>query len=266
MSELKIEQIDTFLKSMHLEDEDIAKIKTEEVTDFEPYVSKVKAGIKENLLADTTFIDTITEPFKSAPIGKENQLKKEARKFYGLTMTEDELKKTPFNDILKKGDELRKNTVIADVDNYKNTATEWMEKFENLQTQYNEVETKAEQKWAEKIKDGETRQELVEFAAKEIAGIAKENLPFFTKTYIATKAHEGIKVTIDERKQLRLLDKDGLPAKDQAGNILKIKEDLKEYSAKVSGNIAPKGTATITGNATTNKNSDLVNLIGKGFQ
>jgi len=116
MAEFNQEQVKTFFTNLGLEETDFTKISTEEITDFEPFVSKIKGGIVESLKADTTFLDEITKPFKDAPIGKENQLKKVIRKQFGLSMSEDDLKKMPFDDLVLKAKE-----VIAGTSNTNNT-------------------------------------------------------------------------------------------------------------------------------------------------
>ena len=45
MAEFNQEQVKTFLTNLGLEETDFTKISTEEITDFEPFVSKIKSGI-----------------------------------------------------------------------------------------------------------------------------------------------------------------------------------------------------------------------------
>ena len=49
MAEFNQEQVKTFLTNLGLEETDFTKISTEEITDFEPFVSKIKGGIAESL-------------------------------------------------------------------------------------------------------------------------------------------------------------------------------------------------------------------------
>ena len=88
-----IEQIKQFLSNVGVTEEDFTALSTSTVEDFNPFLNKVKSGVKDVLINDTAFIDELSKPFKDAPIGKEKQLKKEARKFFNLTMKEDELAK-----------------------------------------------------------------------------------------------------------------------------------------------------------------------------
>ena len=113
MAEFNQEQVKTFLTNLGLEETDFIRISTEEITDFEPIVSKIKGGIAESLKSDTTFLDEITKPFKDAPIGKENQLKKIVRKTFGLNLSEDELKKMPFDELTNKAKEVNAAEAIA---------------------------------------------------------------------------------------------------------------------------------------------------------
>jgi len=96
-----IEQIKSFLTNVGVTDEDFIALSTNTIEDFDPYLNKIKAGVKDVLVNDTAFIEELSKPFKDAPIGKEKQLKKEARKFFNLTMKEDELAKLSLSDILK---------------------------------------------------------------------------------------------------------------------------------------------------------------------
>ena len=54
MAEFNQEQVKTFLTNLGLEETDFIRISTEEITDFEPIVSKIKGGIAESLKSDTT--------------------------------------------------------------------------------------------------------------------------------------------------------------------------------------------------------------------
>ncbi len=74
MSDIKIEQVKTFFENLGLESTDFEQLSTSEVTDFSPFITKIKSGIENEIKTDTAFLEELTKPFKDAPIGKENHL------------------------------------------------------------------------------------------------------------------------------------------------------------------------------------------------
>lgn len=265
MSEVKIEQLQNFFKSFGLEDEDFAKLSAEPIEDFTPFVEKMRGHVKNELMADTSFVEEISKPFKDAPIGKENQLKKEARKFFSLQMTEDELKKTPLSEILKRGTESLKSTVNVDVEKFQNAAAEWMEKYEALEASIPDRERAVEEKWQSKYRDQQTKEELISLSATEAPGIAKENLSHFVTTLLGFANQNGHKITIDERKQVKILDSEGMPLKNEQGHIVRTKDYIKDFASKLNVNIAPKGAGTPIPGGIPSKQNDLLALMGKGL-
>ena len=89
MSEIKIDQIKSALTSLGLDDSDFQKLSSETIEDFSPFVDKVKSGLRDVLVSDTSFLDEISKPYKDQSIGKEKQLKKDIRKFFNLEIKED---------------------------------------------------------------------------------------------------------------------------------------------------------------------------------
>ena len=120
MSDVKLEQIQSFLKSVGLEDSDFEQLSKGDVEDLTPFVDKAKSGIREVLLSDSTFLEEISKPYKDAPIGKEKQLKKKKRKFFNLQIKEDDLAKMPLSEILKQGTEHLQSSSSVDIEKLKN--------------------------------------------------------------------------------------------------------------------------------------------------
>lgn len=262
MENVKLEQLQNFFKTVGLEDEDFKAIAETDIEDLNPFVEKIKGGIKEHLMADKSFLDEIQKPFKDAPIGKENQLKKEIRKAYNLQMTEDELKKTPFHEILKKGIESQNTSVNGDVEKYKQTATEWMEKYEQLESKIPGIQEEIESKYRSKFQEKEIREELVGRTAIDVPQVQKENLPFFVTAFQGYAEKNGWSVAMAENKALKLVGSDGLPIKNEAGHILKVSDALKEFASKMNMNVAPKGTPV---GASSNGKASLLDLMGRGL-
>lgn len=268
MSEVKLEQLQNVLKAFGLEDEDFQKLTSEELEDTTPYVQKMQSHIREVLTTDTEFVEGLVKPFKDAPIGKENQLKKEVRKYFGLQMPEDELKKTPFQELLKRGTETMKSTVNADVEKLQQTAAEWMEKYEALEASIPSKIQEVEQQFVGKLKEKETHEQLLNLTATEVAQISKENLPHFVISLKGYAREMGHKFVIDDNKNVKILDSEGLPLKNAEGHIVKAKEYVKTFHNKMVSNIAPKSNGSIQSAASNpglQKYYDLAGKMGKGF-
>jgi len=265
MSEVKLDQLQAVLKTFGLEDEDFQKLSSEALEDTTPYVQKMQAHIKESILTDPEVIESITKPYKDAPIGKENQLKKEVRKYFGLQITEDELKKTKFDELLKRGTETMKTSVNADVEKLQQAASEWMEKYEQLEAKIPTIEQEVEQKYISKIREKETNEVLLSLTAMEVPQIAKENIAMFVKALSGYSKTEGHKISIDENKNIKVYDSSGLPLKDANGHIIKAKDYIKNFANGITSNVAPKSTSPITPSFQTNKYTDLLAKMGKGF-
>ena len=265
MSEIKIAQIQTFLNNFGLDQSDFDKLSKDEIEDFTPFVDKAKSGIRDVLMADTEFIDGLTRPFKDAPIGKEKQLKKEARKYFNLQIKEDDLGKISLTEILAQGTESLKTADNAEIDKYKNAYTELLEENEKLK---NEVMPNAvaevENKWKSISSEKDIREELSGIIASETQ-VKKENLSVFVTAYKGYLAQLGLNLEIDNKRNLTIKDKDGLPPKTETG-ILRLKESVKEFEAKMQGNIKPAGTPSAgSAGSTTSKSRGLLEIMGKGF-
>jgi hypothetical protein len=267
MSDVKFEQIENLLKSgFGFDDDDLNKLKTEDIQDLTPYVQKMQSHIREVLTTDTEFVDSLTKPFKDAPIGKENQLKKEVRKYFGLQIAEDELKKTPFSELLKRGTETMKTTVNADVEKLQQAAAEWMEKYEALEASIPTKIQEVEQQFTGKIKEKETHEQLLNLAATEVAQISKENLPHFVISVKGYAREMGHKFIIDDNKNIKILDSEGLPLKNAEGHLVKAKDYVKSFYNNLASNVAPKSSSPVSPSLASNsKYTDLLSKMGKGF-
>ena len=163
-----IEQIKSFLTNVGVTDEDFIALSTNTIEDFDPYLNKIKAGVKDVLINDTAFIEELSKPFKDAPIGKEKQLKKEARKFFNLTIKEDELSKLSLSDILKIGtDTLR----VADNDGAERLKTAYSDLLEEYENFKNEVLPnkllEVENTYKNKLQEKDLFEELMGVVAKD---------------------------------------------------------------------------------------------------
>lgn len=267
MSEVKLEQLESFFKQVGLEDNDITTLKGEDVQDFTPYLDKIKSGIIENIKTDESFIDGIVRPYKDAPIGKEKQLKKEVRKFFGLQLSEDELVKTSLTEMLKKGTENFKAQDNSALDDYKNKYSELLEENERLKNETipSEVQ-KVEQAWRNKIQEKDIKEELMSLVASETQ-VPKENILIYATTFQGYLSQLGYKLHIDDKRTLSVRDSDGVVAKNTEGSILRVKEALRDFAAKLTTNTHPKGVSNIVNPSTgkTNSNHNLLQLLGKGF-
>lgn len=266
MSEVKLEQLQNVLKAFGLEDEDFQKLTTEELEDTTPYVQKMQSHIREVLTTDQEFVEGLVKPFKDAPIGKENQLKKEVRKYFGLQIPEDELKKTPFSELLKRGTETMKSTVNADVEKLQQATAEWMEKYEALEASIPTKIQEVEMQFTSKLKEKETSEQLLNLTATEVPQIAKENIPMFVKALTGYARSEGHKITIDDQKNIKVYDSEGMPLKNAEGHLVKAKDYIKNFANGIVSNVAPKSTSAVSPSLASNsKYTDLLSKMGKGF-
>lgn len=268
MEGLELEQLQSFFKSVGLEDSDFEKISKEKVEDFAPYLEKAKLGIKEVLMADTTFLDEISRPYKDAPIGKEKQLKKEVRKFFNLQIKEDDLAKMPLSEILTQGTEHLKSTSTTDIDKLKNDYSLLLEENERLRNEEmpNKI-TEIENTWKQKIQSKDIFEELMGEVAKETQ-VQKENISMFATTFQGYLSQQGLKLDIDSKRALKIKDSEGLPAKNKDGGILHLKEALRDFSTKMQVNVKPVGGSSTgaTSSGGTSKYKELLqNNFGKGF-
>ena len=268
MAEFNQEQVKTFFTNLGLEETDFTRIATEEITDFEPFVSKIKGGIAESLKSDTTFLDEITKPFKDAPIGKENQLKKIVRKTFGLThLSEDELKKMPFDELANKAKEIIAGSATTNTTELQTKLSEYMEKYEYLETKLTtKIETASNeesQKWQSKFDAMTIRDEVSQLVAVE-SQVKKENVPNFTTAFLGFVSQSGFKITVDSKKALKIVDQDNNPVQ-QNNAIVTVKGLLKSFGDTILNlNIAPRGEVTKE-ISTGNKDLNALALMGRGF-
>lgn len=268
MAEFNQEQVKTFFTNLGLEETDFTRIATEEITDFEPFVSKIKGGIAESLKSDTTFLDEITKPFKDAPIGKENQLKKIVRKTFGLThLSEDELKKMPFDELANKAKEIIAGSATTNTTELQTKLSEYMEKYESLETDLpTKIETavnEERQKWQSKFDAMTIRDEVSQLVAVE-SQVKKENVPNFTTAFLGFVSQSGFKITVDSKKALKIVDQDNNPVQ-QNNAIVTVKGLLKSFGDTILNlNTAPRGEVTKE-ISTGNKDLNALALMGKGF-
>ncbi len=264
MSEVRVEQIESFLGGLGLDKTDFENISKNETSDFEPYVSKIRQNIQDSLMADTSFVENITKPFKDLPIGKENQLKKQVRKTFGLTFSEDELKKTSFEELLTRAKETVNIGTADQTKNLQEQLTEYMEKYETLKDSIPSEIQKTEQKWQEKFNALSIREELMTVIASETQ-VKKENLPNFTTVFLGFVNQNNLKIQIDSKKMMKLVDLEGNPAKNNEGGLLKIKDMLKTFGDTMNMNVAPRGTADQNNSPTINRDLQLLNKMGVGL-
>lgn len=261
----KIEQVQSFLKSLGLEDSDFEKLSKEEVEDFTPFVDKAKSGIKSLLLTDDTFIDEISKPFKDAPIGKEKQLKKEARKFFNLQIKEDDLTKMPLSEILAKGTETLRNADGTELANIKTAYSELLEENEKLK---NEVlpstVAEIENKYKAQMQEKELFEELIGVVSKHTQ-VARENISMYSETFQAYLEKQGYRLEMKTKPNIKIVDKQGLPAKNKDGGVLHLAEALTDFSQKMQVNVKPVGGVQTRPTPTNSSSRSLLDLMGRGF-
>ena len=266
MSDIKIEQVKTFFENLGLESTDFEQLSTSEVTDFSPFITKIKSGIQNEIKTDTAFLEEIVKPYKDAPIGKEKQLKKSVRKAFGLTLSEDELTKMPFDELMSKAKETIASSNSDKSSDLQSQLTEYMEKYEKLETEILPTEIdKVNKKWQDKFDAINIRQEISELVATDVQ-VKKENIPNFTTIFMGFIHQSGWKVSITDKKELKLTDQDGNPIKKTDGiGVLKVKDALKMFSETVNFNTTPRGETPNREISTTNKDRQALEMLGKGF-
>ena len=265
MSEIKIDQIKSALTSLGLDDSDFQKLSSETIEDFSPFVDKVKSGLRDVLVSDTSFLDEISKPYKDQSIGKEKQLKKDIRKFFNLEIKEDELLKTSISDMLKRGTESIKNTTSEDIEKVKTTYSQLLEEHEKFVNEdYPKKIEERDNYWKDKLNQKNIIEEI-QVAVASKTQVAKENLSFFSETFKGAMERQGLSWNIDAKRSLSLRDKDGLPAKNEDGTLLKVDDALKAFATKMQMNIKPAGQPTQGGSQKTSNSRELLKTFSVGF-
>jgi hypothetical protein len=266
MEGLKIENLQQFFKQVGLEDSDFEKLSKEDIEDFTPFVDKAKDGIKAVLMSDTEFIDNISKPFKDLPIGKEKQLKKEARKYFNLTIKEDDLSKMPLSEILALGTANMKSSDNEEIEKYKNAYSELLEENEKYKNEILPNSLKeVESKWESKVRSKEIFEELMGEVASETQ-VAKENISVVATTFLGYLSQLGLKLEMDAKRTIKIYGQDGLQAKSKDGGVLHLKDALKDFSTKMQMNVKPAGSPSPSNNQNVNTSArQLLSQMGKGF-
>lgn len=265
MNEIKIEQLKSTLTSLGLDDVDFQRLSTEQVEDFSPFVDKVKSGLKDVLLSDTSFLDEVSRPYRDQSIGKEKQLKKDIRKFFNLEIKEDELLKTPISDMLKRGTESIKTTTSEDIEKVKTAYSQLLEEHEKFVNEdYPKKIEERDNFWKDKLNQKNIIEEIQTAVASKTQ-VPKENLLFFSETFKGVMERQGLSWSIDAKRNLSLRDKDGLPAKNEDGSLLKVDEALKIFATKLQVNIKPTGQANPATTAKVSNSRELLRTLGQGF-
>lgn len=265
MSEIKIDQLKSALSAFGLDESDFNTLSNESVEDFAPYVEKVKSGIRDLLVSDTSFLDEISKPYKDQSIGKEKQLKKDVRKFFNLEIKEDELLKTPISEMLKRGTESIKTSTSEDVEKVKTAYSQLLEDHEKFVNEdYPKKIAERDAYWKDKLDQRNIIEELQTAVAMKTQ-VPKENLMFFTETFKGAMERQGLTWNIDAKRNLTLKDKDGLPAKNEDGSLLKVDEALKIFATKLQVNTKPIGQAPQGSETKTSNSRELLKVLGKGF-
>ena len=259
----KVEQVQSLLKQIGFDDDDLKKIGSEDVEDFTPFLEKAKSSFKSLLTADTTFVDELVKPYKDAPIGKEKQLKKQIRTYFNLQIKEDDLAKMTIPEILETGTSALKATDNSEIEKYKQSYSSILEEYEALKNEIPNKLKEVEDVWKSKFQAKEIHSELMKQVATGTS-VPKENIDLYATTFHGYLKQRGLALDL-EKNSLKLKDADGLPARDEKGGILHLKDMLKEFSDKMQTNVKPTGTANIPASTNTSTRT-LLSTMGKGFQ
>ena len=259
----KIEQVQALLKQIGFDDDDIKRIGTEDVEDYTPFLDKAKSSFKSLLTADTSFVDEIVKPYKDAPIGKEKQLKKQIRSYFNLQIKEDDLAKMTIPEILETGTSALKSADGTEIEKYKQSYSSILEEYEALKNDIPNKLKEVEDVWKSKFQAKEIHSELMKQVATGTS-VPKENIDLYATTFHGYLKQKGLALDL-EKNSLKLKDGDGLPARDEKGGVLHLKDMLKEFSDKMQTNVKPTGTPNVTTSTNTSTRT-LLSTMGKGFQ
>lgn len=259
----KIEQVQALLKQIGFDDDDIKRIGMEDVEDYTPFLDKAKSSFKSLLTADTSFVDEIVKPYKDAPIGKEKQLKKQIRSYFNLQIKEDDLAKMTIPEILETGTSALKSADGTEIEKYKQSYSNMLEEYEALKNDIPNKLKEVEDVWKSKFQAKEIHSELMKQVATGTS-VPKENIDLYATTFHGYLKQRGLALDL-EKNSLKLKDSDGLPARDEKGGVLHLKDMLKEFSDKMQTNVKPTGTPNVTTSTNTSTRT-LLSTMGKGFQ
>ena len=259
----KIEQVQALLKQIGFDDDDIKRIGTEDIEDYTPFLDKAKSSFKSLLTADTSFVDEIVKPYKDAPIGKEKQLKKQIRSYFNLQIKEDDLAKMTIPEILETGTSALKSADGTEIEKYKQSYSNILEEYEALKNDIPNKLKEVEDVWKSKFQAKEIHSELMKQVATGTS-VPKENIDLYATTFHGYLKQRGLALDL-EKNSLKLKDGDGLPARDEKGGVLHLKDMLKEFSDKMQTNVKPTGTPNVTTSTNTSTRT-LLSTMGKGFQ
>lgn len=257
-----MENLEKNLSALGLTAEEIAVIKEDKEITADGFKERFKSNIINDLKADETFINEITEPIKGQVIGKQKQLAKLVKSKFGLLMDSKTVETMDFSELLDKAKEQVGASITTNDEVLKAQLMKEMDEKEKLEEAYKKQLEDLESSYKNQIAERDVMAKLIEYAEGNEA-IAKENASYIANAFYKLKKSDGHKIILDEKNHLRLVDGNGIALKDSQGNTLTVNKGLTDFVLMFNGNIKPKGTTTTT---TTSKSNSFLDALGTGFR
>lgn len=257
-----MENLEKNLSALGLTAEEITVIKEDKEITADRFKERFKSNIINDLKADESFINEITEPIKGQVIGKQKQLAKLVKSKFGLLMDSKTVETMDFSELLDKAKEQVGASITTNDKELKEQLIREMDEKEKLEESYKKQLEDLEQTYKSQIAERDVMAKLIEYAEGNEA-IAKENASYIANAYYKLKKSDGHKIVLDDKNHLRIVDGNGIALKDSQGNTLTVNKGLTDFVLMFNGNIKPKGTATTTTNS---KSNSFMEALGTGFR
>ena len=238
-----MENVTALLTNIGFDENDISVLtKEEKIDDLSPFTEKVKGNFYDLLKSDNDFIESITKPVKDLSIGKEKQLKKQVRNYFGLKeddLTDDKIISVGIDKIIERG--LSKIKPADDKSTLNSEIYELSEQVEALKSQLLEKDNEVEKRITQFKKAKETDEELINLINADPLA-SKGNTVYIATAIKGFLSAKGIYIDIDEKKNLKLLANE-IPAKDEHGNLLKINKVIKDFMENINPSTHTRGNS-----------------------
>lgn len=216
------------------------------------FSAKLKADIESSL--KTEIEDKLKKDSLTEIINKTNTIKREIKREFGLAITDDELKKIDVKDLLKmtkeKKADMPKNDYLEVVEKLEEALELERKQKNEIEENYKSLIEKKEQElksfYESKLKEKDIVDEIYnKVGANKL--VPKENVAYIAKAINAVLKEDGFKLDIMPNKQIKVLDADSMPAKDNDGTLIKIDAYINNWITKFSTSIVDRGTPNQTG-------------------
>lgn len=230
--------LEDFISELGLSTEDIGKIK--EATDKEqilPFIENFRQTQKAIVLSDPTIEEGYEKKYSGMAIGKEKQLKKDLAKLANLTLTNDEVEKTKYSDLVSMALQA-KPSEAAEVLELKNKYNTLMDSLEVAKKEKEDAVLEVQNRYKNKEKETEIMSALEDYIPSLLPKLPITGLKKMVRAYKTLLSADGIEIALNDKNALEL-QKDGLRYVKN-GKPVHLSEDIKAFYEELTGNIYTK--------------------------